>query len=81
MEGEPGAGRTAFVREALAQAAALGCRVRYAAADALAVDLPLRAVLDCVHPAGPARPRSSACCGRPRRRPSPAARCWRRWTC
>lgn len=55
MEGEPGAGRTAFVREALAQAAALGCRVRYAAADALAVDLPLRAVLDCVHPAGPAR--------------------------
>ncbi|WP_323186034.1 LuxR C-terminal-related transcriptional regulator [Streptomyces sp. NBC_00047] len=55
VEGEPGAGRTAFVREALAQAAALGCRVRYAAADALAVDLPLRAVLDCVHPAGPAR--------------------------
>ncbi|MGP3684749.1 ATP-binding protein [Streptomyces sp. IBSNAI002] len=55
VEGEPGAGRTAFVREALVQAAALGCRVRYAAADSLAADLPLRAVLDCVHPSGPAR--------------------------
>ncbi|WP_328924654.1 MULTISPECIES: ATP-binding protein [unclassified Streptomyces] len=55
VEGEPGAGRTAFVREALVLAAALGCRVRYAAADALAADLPLRAALDCVHPSGPAR--------------------------
>lgn len=55
VEGEAGAGRTAFVREALAQAAALGCRVRYAAADAPAADLPLRAALDCLHPAGPAR--------------------------
>ncbi|MER7466023.1 LuxR C-terminal-related transcriptional regulator [Streptomyces sp. NPDC097981] len=55
VEGEPGAGRTAHVREALAEAAALGCRVRYGAADAFTAELPLRAALDCLHPDGPGR--------------------------
>ncbi|MFD7787632.1 LuxR C-terminal-related transcriptional regulator [Streptomyces nojiriensis] len=55
VEGEPGAGRTDFVRGALSGAAALGCRVRYAAADALGSELPLRAALDCLHPGGPDR--------------------------
>ncbi|WP_329387946.1 ATP-binding protein [Streptomyces sp. NBC_01351] len=55
VEGEPGSGRTAFVRQALTEAVALGCGVRYAAADALAVELPLRAALDCLHPGGPGR--------------------------
>ncbi|MEU7606895.1 BREX system ATP-binding domain-containing protein, partial [Streptomyces sp. NPDC041003] len=41
VEGEAGAGRTDFVRDALTRAAALGCRVRYAAADAPGVELPL----------------------------------------
>lgn len=55
VEGEPGAGRTALVREALAEAAALGCRVRYGAADPFTAGLPLRAALDCLHPDGPER--------------------------
>ncbi|THA39541.1 LuxR family transcriptional regulator [Streptomyces sp. A1547] len=55
VEGEPGAGRTALVREALAEAAALGSRVRYGAADAFTAELPLRAALDCLHPEGPGR--------------------------
>ncbi|MEU9376841.1 LuxR C-terminal-related transcriptional regulator [Streptomyces sp. NPDC048255] len=55
VEGEAGAGRTSFVREAMAGAAARGCRVRYAAADAPGVALPLRAALDCLHPDGPGR--------------------------
>lgn len=58
VEGEPGAGRTAFLREALTEAAALGCRVRYGAAEALGTGLPLRAALDCLHPAGPGRARA-----------------------
>lgn len=60
VEGEPGAGRTAFLREALTEAAALGCRVRYGAAEALGTGLPLRAALDCLHPAGPGRARALA---------------------
>ncbi|MEV6731596.1 AAA family ATPase [Streptomyces sp. NPDC051364] len=55
VEGEPGSGRTALVREALAEAAALGSRVRYGAADAFTAELPLRAALDCLHPEGPGR--------------------------
>ncbi|MFE2552787.1 LuxR C-terminal-related transcriptional regulator [Streptomyces sp. NPDC059355] len=55
VEGEPGAGRTAYVREALAEAAALGCRVRYGAADPFTAELPLRAALDCLHPGGAGR--------------------------
>ncbi|MFF3860889.1 ATP-binding protein [Streptomyces sp. NPDC002209] len=55
VEGEPGAGRTALVREALAEAAALGSRVRYGAADAFTAELPLRAALDCLYPEGPGR--------------------------
>ncbi|MFF4433406.1 ATP-binding protein [Streptomyces sp. NPDC001513] len=55
VEGEPGAGRTDFVRDAVARAAALGCRVRYAAADAPGTQLPLHAALDCLHPRGPDR--------------------------
>ncbi|MGW7103609.1 AAA family ATPase [Streptomyces sp. NPDC054838] len=55
VEGESGAGKTALVREALAEAAALGCRVRYGAADPLGEGLALRAVLDCLHPDGPGR--------------------------
>ncbi|WP_405703939.1 ATP-binding protein [Streptomyces sp. NBC_00069] len=55
VEGEPGAGRTALVHEALAEAAALGGRVRYGAADAFTAELPLRAALDCLHPEGPGR--------------------------
>ncbi|WP_328791273.1 MULTISPECIES: hypothetical protein [unclassified Streptomyces] len=55
VEGEPGAGRTDFVRGAPGGAAALGCRVRYAAAGALGAELPLRAALDCPHPGGPDR--------------------------
>lgn len=55
VEGEPGSGRTALVREALAEAAALGGRVRYGAADAFTAELPLRAALDCLHPEGPGR--------------------------
>ncbi|MER6203353.1 LuxR C-terminal-related transcriptional regulator [Streptomyces sp. NPDC001586] len=55
VEGEPGAGRTDFVRDAVARAAALGCRVRYAAADAPGTELPLHAALDCLHPRGPDR--------------------------
>ncbi|KOU15109.1 hypothetical protein ADK52_35595 [Streptomyces sp. WM6372] len=52
VEGEPGAGRTAHVCEALTEAAALGCRVRYGAADPFTAELPLRAALDCLHPEG-----------------------------
>ncbi|GHE68629.1 LuxR C-terminal-related transcriptional regulator [Streptomyces vinaceus] len=52
VEGEPGAGRTAYVREALAEAGALGLRVRYAAAEPFTAELPLRAALDCLHPEG-----------------------------
>ncbi|WP_327131282.1 LuxR family transcriptional regulator [Streptomyces sp. NBC_01343] len=55
VEGEPGAGRTAYVREALAEAAVLGCRVRYGAADPFTAELPLRAALDCLHPGGAGR--------------------------
>ncbi|MFK0049618.1 ATP-binding protein [Streptomyces sp. NPDC090741] len=55
VEGEPGAGRTAHVREALAEAAALGCRVRYGAAAPFTAELPLRSALDCLHPEGPDR--------------------------
>ncbi|WP_078904402.1 ATP-binding protein [Streptomyces xanthophaeus] len=55
VEGEPGAGRTSLLREASVRAAAAGCRVRYAAADAAGTGLPLRAALDCLHPAGPGR--------------------------
>ncbi|WP_051806328.1 LuxR C-terminal-related transcriptional regulator [Streptomyces sp. NRRL F-2747] len=55
VEGEPGAGRTAYVREALAEAAGLGCRVRYGAAEPFAAELPLRAALDCLHPGGAGR--------------------------
>ncbi|MFI5670812.1 ATP-binding protein [Streptomyces sp. NPDC051704] len=55
VEGEPGAGRTAYVREALAEAAALGWRVRYGAADPFTAELPLRAALDCLHPGGDGR--------------------------
>ncbi len=55
VEGEAGAGRTDFVRDALTRAASLGCRVRYAAADDPGVELPLRAALDCLHPRGPDR--------------------------
>ncbi|MDD9376724.1 ATP-binding protein [Streptomyces sp. ZAF1911] len=56
VEGEPGAGRTSFLREALTEAAALGCRVRYGAAESLGTGLPLRAALDCLHPVAPAGP-------------------------
>ncbi|MGT2527377.1 ATP-binding protein [Streptomyces nojiriensis] len=55
VEGEPGCGRTTLVRGALADAVALGFDVRYAAADALAVRLPLHSALDCLHPRGPGR--------------------------
>ncbi|MFJ8012394.1 LuxR C-terminal-related transcriptional regulator [Streptomyces sp. NPDC096339] len=55
VEGEPGCGRTSLVRGALADAAALGFGVRYAAAEALALRLPLHAALDCLHPRGPGR--------------------------
>lgn len=60
VEGEPGAGRTSFLRGAVADAAALGCGVRYGAAEALGTGLPLRAALDCLHPAGPGRARALA---------------------
>ncbi|WP_406738881.1 hypothetical protein OG365_30020 [Streptomyces sp. NBC_00853] len=53
VEGEPCAGRTDFVRGAPGGAVALGCRVRYAAADALGAELPLRAALDCLPTRGP----------------------------
>ncbi|MGW8778235.1 ATP-binding protein [Streptomyces sp. NPDC055796] len=55
VEGEPGAGRTAHVREALAEAASLGLRVRHGAADPFTAELPLRAALDCLHPDGAGR--------------------------
>ncbi|MEU8837723.1 AAA family ATPase [Streptomyces roseus] len=55
VEGEPGAGRTAYVGEALAEAAALGLRVRCAAAEPFTAELPLRAALDCLHPEGAGR--------------------------
>lgn len=69
--GEPGAGRTAFLHEALAGAAALGCRVRYGAAEALGTGLPLRAALDCLHPAGPGRARALALLREARRSAEP----------
>ncbi|MFK0222446.1 ATP-binding protein [Streptomyces vinaceus] len=55
VEGEPGAGRTAYVRGALAEAGALGFRVRYAAAEPFTAELPLRAALDCLYPEGAGR--------------------------
>ncbi|MFF3652973.1 LuxR C-terminal-related transcriptional regulator [Streptomyces sp. NPDC002181] len=55
VEGEPGAGRTAYAGEALAEAAALGFRVRCAAAEPFTAELPLRAALDCLHPEGSSR--------------------------
>ncbi|MFD7083047.1 LuxR C-terminal-related transcriptional regulator [Streptomyces sp. NPDC059918] len=55
VEGEPGAGRTAYAGEALAEAAALGFRVRCAAAEPFTAELPLRAALDCLHPEGSGR--------------------------
>lgn len=71
VEGEPGAGRTAFLREALTRAAGLGCRVRYGAADALGTGLPLRAALDCLHPRGPGRERALALLREARRSAEP----------
>ncbi|MFE3584897.1 ATP-binding protein [Streptomyces vinaceus] len=55
VEGEPGAGRTAYVRGALAEAGVLGFRVRYAAAEPFTAELPLRAALDCLYPEGAGR--------------------------
>ncbi|MFD8862745.1 LuxR C-terminal-related transcriptional regulator [Streptomyces vinaceus] len=55
VEGEPGAGRTAYVQGALAEAGALGLRVRYAAAEPFTAELPLRAALDCLYPEGAGR--------------------------
>ncbi|MER6998678.1 AAA family ATPase [Streptomyces sp. NPDC000410] len=52
VEGEPGAGKSLLVRDALAEAAHLGCRVRHGAADELWPRFPLRAVLDCLCPDG-----------------------------
>ncbi|MFE2310634.1 AAA family ATPase [Streptomyces sp. NPDC059411] len=71
VEGEPGAGRTAFLREAVASAAGLGCRVRYGAAEALGTGLPLRAALDCLHPDGPGRARALALLREARRSAEP----------
>lgn len=71
VEGEPGAGRTRFLREALAEAAALGCGVGYGAAEELGSGLPLRAALDCLHPAGPGRARAPALLREARRSAEP----------
>ncbi|MFK4226725.1 ATP-binding protein [Streptomyces sp. NPDC019890] len=49
VEGEPGAGRTRLLTEALSAAAGLGCRVRHGSGDELWQGYPLRAVLDCLY--------------------------------
>ena len=46
VEGEPGIGKSALVRAALAEAASLGCRVFWGAGDELGQALPLQPLLD-----------------------------------
>jgi DNA-binding CsgD family transcriptional regulator len=48
VEGEPGIGKSALLRAALAGAADLGCEVGWAAADELSPRFPLRLLLDCL---------------------------------
>lgn len=74
VEGEPGSGRTRLVREALAEAAARGLAVRYGAAEALATDLPLRAVLDCLYPEEPGDIGDTGATGDPRGGGAPGGR-------
>jgi DNA-binding CsgD family transcriptional regulator len=48
VEGEPGIGKSALLRHALAGAPGLGCAVGWAAADELSPRFPLRLMLDCL---------------------------------
>jgi DNA-binding CsgD family transcriptional regulator len=54
VEGEPGIGKSALVREGLRGAAAAGCVVYAAAADLLRRDFPLAAALECLRVDGKA---------------------------
>ncbi|WP_328666546.1 AAA family ATPase [Streptomyces sp. NBC_00322] len=49
VEGEPGAGRTRLLKEALPTADEPGCRIRHGSGDELWQGYPLRAVLDCLY--------------------------------
>ncbi|MGH3376974.1 MAG: ATP-binding protein, partial [Actinoallomurus sp.] len=48
IEGEPGIGKSALLRAALADAARLGCEVRSADADEFGCRIPLQVMLECV---------------------------------
>jgi DNA-binding CsgD family transcriptional regulator/tetratricopeptide (TPR) repeat protein len=54
VEGEPGAGKTRLLEEALSAAEGLGCSIRHGSGDELWQGYPLRAVLDCLYGDGAA---------------------------
>jgi len=81
MEGEPGIGKSALVRAAVAEAPEAGCQVFWGAGDELGQALPLLPFLDGLRvrepSANPGGRRSSGCCAvRP---PPTAARTYRRF--
>jgi tetratricopeptide (TPR) repeat protein len=64
IEGEPGIGKSALVRAALAEAAGLGCQVFWGTGDELGQALPLQPLLDALHVREPsANPRRTAIVG------------------
>jgi DNA-binding CsgD family transcriptional regulator len=52
VDGEQGIGKSALLRAGLAGAEAAGCRVAWAAADALGQRFPLRLMAECLHSGG-----------------------------
>jgi tetratricopeptide (TPR) repeat protein len=61
IEGEPGIGKSALVRAALAEAASLGCQVLWGTGDELGQALPLQPFLDGLHVREPFKnPRQNA---------------------
>jgi DNA-binding CsgD family transcriptional regulator len=52
VEGEQGIGKTALLRQALGEAAAVGCALRWGSADELRQRLPLRLMTECLGTGG-----------------------------
>jgi predicted ATPase len=53
IEGEPGIGKSSLARATATRAEQRGCHVYWAAADELGQTLPLRPILDALHPVNP----------------------------
>jgi DNA-binding SARP family transcriptional activator len=60
IEGEPGIGKTALLREGLRDAAGQGCRVGWGVGDELAQRLPLTVLMECLHVDADAGPATAA---------------------